>query len=191
MSSVKVGGNNLHPLQRLIVLNFAESEPQTINETAKVLGKSYKPTWSAFNSLEKKKIIQKVDVKKYQSREYPLFWLTAEGMIEAMLEGVDRVLLLEKARKIFPDERILHCFLEMVQQMNPLILGLAGSIVRSKGRLGFVEYMSVLISDATYETDEDTMNQLVSVLKRYPEEYAKTKDYIEKMIKQLNRLIND
>ena len=191
MSELNLKGSNLPPLQKLIVLHLAKSKPQTINETVTALSKSYKPTWLAFKSLEKKKLIRKTDVKNYRGREYPLFWLTDEGMIAAMLEGANQPFLLETTKTLFPDEKIVHCFLEVIQHMNPMMITLAGNVVKNKGTLDFVDFMKILVSDATFEIDVETMESIVSVLKKYPEEYEQAKMLIKMMIKQLNQLISE
>jgi len=191
MSKLNIKSDNLPPLQRLIVLHFAKSELQTINETVIALSKSYKPTWSAFNSLEKKKLIWKAGVKEYRGREYPFFWLTDEGIITAILEGAEQALLLDKSRKLFPDAKILHCFLEVIQHMNPMVIQLARNVVKNRGKLDFVGLMTILVSDATFESDVETMKKIVAVLKNYPEEYKQAKILIQQMIEQLSQLISD
>lgn len=64
-------GDVLPPLQKRIVLYLARSEPQTINETMKALNGSYKSFWVAFDSLDKKQMIKKIDTKFYRGQEYP------------------------------------------------------------------------------------------------------------------------
>jgi len=54
---------NLSPLQRRILLLFAEEGPQTINEVKEKLGASYKSILSSFKSLEKKGLIKIVPQK--------------------------------------------------------------------------------------------------------------------------------
>ncbi|TRZ52157.1 MAG: hypothetical protein D4S01_03400 [Dehalococcoidia bacterium] len=190
MSMLKIKGDKLPPLQRLIILHLAKSEPQTINETVKALSKSYKPTWSAFNSLQGKKLIGKVDVKEYRGRKYPLFWLTDEGIITAILEGAERSVLLEKGKMVFSDAKV-HCFLEVVEHMNPAVLYLARKVVKDKEELDFVDIMSLLVSDAMFETDVETMKKTFAGLKKYPEWYEQGKIVIEQMIEQLQQLISD
>jgi integrase len=158
----------------------------TINvETAK-----HARAWSAFNSLERKKLIWKADVKEYRNREYPLYWLTDEGIIIAMLEGIEPAFLLDQSKKFYPDAKLLHCFLEAIQHMNPKVIQLARNIVKNKGNIEFVDLMTILVSDATFE-DVETMQKIVAVLKNYPEEYAKAKILIENMIEKLRQLIYD
>ena len=153
--------------------------------------KSYKPTWSAFNSLEKKKLIWKASVKEYRNREYPLYWLTDEGIITAILDGADMALLLEESKRLFPDAKILHCFLEVIQHMNPMAIQLARNVVKNKGKLDFVALMTILVSDATFESDVETMKNIVAILKKYPKEYEQAKILIQQMINQLKQLISD
>ena len=191
MSKPKTKGDNLPSLQKAVVLHLAKNEPQTINETVTAIGKSYKPAWIAFNSLEKKKLIWKADVKEYRGREYPLFWLTAEGIIIAILEGANRILLLDESKRLFPEAKILHCFLELVEHMNPMVLQLGLNVVKKTGNMDFAGLMTILISDTTSENDAEQMKKLVTVLKNYPQEYEKAKILIEHMIEQLKQLISD
>lgn len=191
MSKRKNKSNSLHPLQRAIVLHLARNEPQTKNKTKKDLSKGYKSTWVAFNSLEKKNLIKIADIKEYRSRKFPRYWLTDEGIINAMLEGADKALLLEKSKEFFPDEKLLHCFLEVIQHMNPMIIQLASNVVRNKGSMDFADLMAILVSDANYEVDVEIMKKIVAVLKKYPEEYKQAKILIEQMIEKLSLLIND
>ena len=191
MSKLKVKGDNLPSLQRRIVLHLAENEPQTINETVTAISKSYKPTWVAFNSLENKKLIRKTDVKEYRGREYPRFWLTDEGMISAILEGADPAFLLEETAKLFPDAKIAHCFLEIIQHMDPMMITLARNTVKNKGTMDFMDLMTILVSDSTLEMDMETIRSLVNALKKYPEQYEQVKIFIQLMIEQLKKLIED
>ena len=108
-----------------------------------------------------------------------------------MLEGADKALLFEKSKKIHPDAKILHCFLEFIQHMNPMMLQLAGNIIKNKGMMDFADLMAILVSDVNYESDEEIMKKIVNVLKKYPEEYEKSKIVIQQMINKLNQLISD
>ena len=191
MSKPKKKGDNLPSLQLAIVLHLAKSKPQTINETVTSIEKSYKPTWVAFKSLEKKKLIWKTDAKEYRGRKYPRYWLTAKGIIISILEGADRVLILEESKRLFPDVQILHCFLELLEHLNPMVLRLGLNVVEKKGDMNFVGLMTILISDTTSENDDERMQKIVAVLKHYPEMYAQAKILIEHMIEQLKQLISD
>jgi len=51
--------------------------------------------------------------------------------------------------------------------------------------------MAILVSDASFEMDVDTMKNIVSVLKEYPEEYENAKILIQHMIDKLSQLITE
>ena len=191
MSKFKFKSDNLHPLQKLIVLNLAENEPRTINQTVRALSKSYKPAWIAFHSLEKKKLIRKTDVKRYRGREYPRFWLTDEGMIMAMLEGVNPAILLDETKKLFPDRKMVHCFLELVPYMNQIVLRLAYSSVKGGGKLEFKDMATIIISQAGIPMEVENLEKFVAVFRKYPEEYQKLRRLIQIVIDQLKRLKSD
>ena len=63
-------------------------------------------------------------------------------------------------------------------------------VVKKRGKMELIDLVSVIFSGFDYEYD-DTMKQLVSVLKRYPEEYEQAKLYVQTMIKRLDQLINE
>jgi|AGTN01.3.fsa_nt_gi hypothetical protein len=54
MSKVANDNINLPSLQRSIIRHLTEKEPQTINQASHELGKQYKATYYAFDSLMKK-----------------------------------------------------------------------------------------------------------------------------------------
>jgi hypothetical protein len=91
----------LPPLQKRIVLNLAHKGPQTINQTAKNLKSQYKATYIAFQSLENKKIIKNVGKKEYRNRNYPLYWLTDEGLILALIHNANPDILKENAVQLY------------------------------------------------------------------------------------------
>jgi hypothetical protein len=191
MSKYKMKGDNLPPLQKLIVLHLAESEPQTINQTAKSISKSYKPTWIAFNSLEKKKLIKKTDVKEYRRRKYDRYWLTDEGMIMAIMEGASSKKLLKQTKILYPESEIIHCFLEMMPFIEPEVTRMAYANVKGKGKFGFIEVATLFLSQAAKPMDIETAKELKTVLKAYPDQYNMLKMAVQTMIDQLTELISE
>ena len=188
MSKSKIS-SNLPSLQRLIVLHLADSAPQTINETVKAISKSYKPSWIAFGSLEKKKLVKKVDVKVYRGRDYPRYWLTDEGMFMALLEGASSEKLFEQTKILYPDSKVTHCFLEIMPFIRPEVLKIGYSLVKENRALGIGEVSTLLYSQSSNQMNVKTVKNLADTLKKYPEQYDKFKANIKATIKQLNELI--
>ncbi|MCW4023082.1 MAG: hypothetical protein NWF02_08005 [Candidatus Bathyarchaeota archaeon] len=191
MSKSTVKSGNLPSLQRAIVLNLAENEPQTINETVKALSKSYKATWIAFNSLETKSLIHKIDVKHYRGREYPRFWLTAEGIVMALMEGANFEGLLEHAKIRYPDAKTLHCFLEIMPYTKPELLKLGYSIIKGKKEVGMSELATLTFSKSANQMSVEDGKKFVATLEKYPEEYKEFKATIQSAIEQLSQLITE
>ena len=103
MSKPKTKSNNLPSLQKRMVLDLAETEPKTMNETAKAISKQYRPTWTAFKSLAKKNLIEKTSlIKKHRRQEYPRYWLTDKGIAMALLEGANPDKLLRQTKILYP-----------------------------------------------------------------------------------------
>jgi hypothetical protein len=184
-------GDNLPSLQKLIVLHLAGNEPQTMNETAKTISKHYKPTWVAFKSLEKKKLVRKAATKDYNGRKYPSYWLTDKGMIMALIEGTTSDKLLTQTKILYPEAKNIHCALEMIPNINPEVMKLIYSYAKAKGKLGFAEVATLSILQTTIPTRIETAKELKIILKKYPDQYNQLKKTTKEMIDQLNQLIND
>jgi hypothetical protein len=189
MSQPKVKGDNLPSLQKMIVLHLAENTPQTVNQTVTAISKSYKPTWLAFNSLKRKKLIVKANVLEYRGRKYPRYWLTDEGIIMALMEGANAKKLLERTKSLCPDAEITHCFLEIMPLFDPEVVKMAYSNVKGKGKLGPIEVVTLILSGAAMPMEIETGKKVAAILKKYPVQYALLKNAVELMIEQLKQLI--
>lgn len=188
MSTQKIKGNNVPPLQKRIILHLARNGAQTINETVKRLKGHYKSSWIAFNALEKKGLIKKIDLKIYRNREYPRFWLTQGGIFVALVEGGDTANLLQNTLKSYPNDKTLQCCLEL----SPL-LGLEGfkialSAIQDKGKLDDSDMMKIFLAHAQKEVSVKQFRKLIEILKRYPKEYYRTKKNLSQINKVLTKL---
>jgi hypothetical protein len=191
MSKIKIKGDNLPPLQRAIVHYFAKNEPKTINETVTALKKSYKPTWTAFESLQKKRMIIKTTSKSYRGQEYPRFWLTDKGIITALEDGAKTNIIDEIIQEIYPDAEVAHLFLEIVPFFDPEVIGIAKAYARGEENLDFAQVAQVILSGAVSGMEVEDAKKVSLILKKYPMHYFAFKMIIEQMIKQLKYLIED
>ncbi|NLE05044.1 MAG: hypothetical protein GX638_09625 [Crenarchaeota archaeon] len=191
MSTINLKSDNLPSLQKLIIIHLSKNSPQTINETVNALSKSYKPVWMAFNSLQKKKLIRKTQIKTYRNRDFSKYWLTDEGMILAMLEGANPEFLLQESKVLFPELKFVHCFLESVPKLEPFVLRVARSVVKDKGSLDFADVATIFMSQSTTQVSLESMKAFASTLKKYPNEYSQLKTIIQVVIAQLNQMISD
>jgi len=188
MSTQKIKGNILPPLQKRIILHLAKNGAQTINKTAKGLKGHYKSSWTAFNALEQKGLIKQTDLWIYRNREYPLFWLTQGGIFVALVEGADAANLLQRTLKSYPNDKTLQCCLEL----SPL-LGLEGfkialSAIKDKGKLDDSDMMKILFAHAQKEVSVKQFRKLIEILKRYPKTYYRTKKHLSQINKALTKL---
>jgi len=188
MSTQKIKGNILPPLQKRIILHLAKNGAQTINKTAKGLKGHYKSSWTAFNALEQKGLIKKTDLKIYRNREYPLFWLTQAGIFVALVEGADPANLLQRTLKTYPNDKTLQCCLEL----SPL-LGLEGFkiallAIQDKGKLDDSDKMRIILAHAQKDVSVKQFRKLIEILKRYPKERYRTKKYLSQISKDLTKL---
>ena len=75
--------------------------------------------------------------------------------------------------------------------MNPLMMTLVNNLIKNKGNLELIDLMMILVSDAVFEVDVKTMKSIISVLKKYPDEYEKMKILIQAIIEKLRQLMAD
>jgi hypothetical protein len=185
MSKHRKKGNSLHPLQKKIVLNLSKNGPQNIHETFKKMKTqsyepSYKPTNIAFHSLQEKGILTKVksDSDKYKGRRYPKFWLTEQGILTALNEGASPKDLLTQSRKVYPDNQILQCYLEMAPNLNPNIVTITLTALKNKGKLEPSDLGAIFATQMETDTTLDKFTNALETLKKYPKEHENFKKQI-------------
>jgi len=194
MSTHKKESRTLPPLQRRIVLYLAKANPQTINEIAANILSGSKSTWRAFNSLKAKGLIDEMDVKNYRGREYSYYWLTDEGVLTATIEGAPLDIILTKTQKIFPENRILQCFLEMAPIFNPDVIRIGYSAIKNKRKLQDIDLAKLLFVVMLTDIPLQLYTEVLKTLQKYPNEYELLKTKIEKIsfgIDQLKKVVWD
>jgi hypothetical protein len=188
MSKHKRQGNTLPPLQKKIVLHLAKTGPQTINQTVKKIKHSYKPSWTAFNSLEKKGIVRKGKTKEYRGNEYPLYWLTEEGVITALLEGASPIDLLTKTKEVYPNNQMLQYGLEMAPNLNLDIFRIFLTALKSKGTLSPVDLGTIFFTQMDTDTTFEKLVKALETMKKYPKEYKHFKEQISRIQENFSKL---
>ncbi len=188
------------PLQQRIILYLARTEPQTINETAKRISKDYKSSWTAFNKLSKKGLVKKVKKKYYRGNQYPYFWLTEVGILQAIDQGADPEHLLDQTCKIYPQNKNLQFFIqsvsvfgeEIADEFGGDILGNPDEVETSIIGLISTELMNLAIH--TLEIREpyrqEQMTRFKVLLNRYPELHAHLISQLEQYAEEFKRLAN-
>ena len=190
MSKQQNKGNSLPPLQKRIILHLAKSDAQTINEAKSGIKGHYKSTWTAFDTLEEKKLIKKTNVKIYRNREYPRYWLTQAGVFVALVEGANTRTLLERTIKTYPDDKTLQCILEI----SPLV-GLEGfrialSAIQDKGKLDDLDAARIILAGAQGDISIQQLKEFIRILRKYPKDYEKTKNQIGQVSTLLAKLVS-
>ena len=170
-------------LQKKIIIHLAENGPQTINETVSKIEHHYKPTWIAFQSLERKGLIKKVNVKLYRGREYPQFWLSEEGIVLAFIEGVFKNALFKKAKEIYPDNKNLHAFLDFASIFNSEVWEIAYYAIRRKGTLEPIDLATIIFTQMNSDVSIEKIKEGLVRLKKYPKVLESFKKYVESLVK--------
>ena len=185
----KEKSDNLHPLQKLVVLHLSKSGPQTINKTASDIKHHYKPSYIAFKTLEKKGIIRKAKITEVKGRKFPLYWLTEEGLILALTEGASSTNLLKKTKEIYPNNKVLQLGLEMAPHINVRTFKVALTALRTKGKLEPADLISIMITQMETDAPMKTFIQALETFRKYPKEYEQFKQDITQIRENFNKLI--
>lgn len=197
MPKQKMKHYKLPSLQKKVLLCLAKMAPQTINEIknnipqlepAYTFKSHYKPTWMAVKSLIRKNLIHQTTSKEYRARKYPRYWLTDEGVVAAVIEGVDPNDLLKKTRELYPDNQILLYFLEIAPKLNPEVFRIGYSAIKNKGKLEPIDLATIFFTQMQTETHTQAFKEAIKILKRYPKEHKSFKQQIEKLYENLNRI---
>ena len=174
MSKIKIKGNNLPPLQKRIILCLAEHGPQTINETTRNISSHYKPTWVAFDSLGRKELIHKVNVKIYRGREYPQFWLTLEGSLVALSNNLKLINAVKQTTfKFCKDNEIedLKLWYELIEGVGPET---ARKMIKvSKEGIIDLKYFPI---------DKTDTEKAIKILKKYPKYWKPIEDKLKEVL---------
>jgi hypothetical protein len=178
----------LPPLQKRIVIHLAETKPSTINETRKAMNGQYKSHWTAFNSLEEKNVIKKIDVKSYHGQEYPLFWLTPSGVLIALFEGVSHEVLLEKIVQIYPDDKSLQIILEFSPIFGLEVFKIGFLALQDKGELDMKDLMMMLTLVIQNDFNGVQSEDIIAGLKKHPIAYENAKKEAERFFESFKKL---
>jgi hypothetical protein len=186
---LKTKSDDSQSVEKLIILNLAENEPQTKRKTAKAISKYYKSTWDAFKSLEEKKLIKKATTITYNRNEYSGYWLTDEGILMALMEGANPQKMLKQTMSLYPKAKATHAFLEIASSFHPEIVKKVCSSVKGKGKIGLAEVILLHLTQPAIAMDAEPAKKITAVLRKYPDEYSKLKTAVQEMINRLNQLI--
>jgi hypothetical protein len=191
MSTQRGKGNLFPPLQKRIILYLAKHEPLTINEIDKGIRprnkSSYHATWHAFKSLEKKKLVQKTDVKTYRGREYDLYWLSSAGVFVALVEGADAHDLLQRTIKAYPNDRVLQYCLQIAPFTGTDGYRIALSAILSKGKLEPSD-LTMMLTQKGKALSLEQFKQFQEIQGKFPEQREKQKKHIKQLIELLEKM---
>ena len=193
MSKQEVKSNILPPLQKRIILHLAKNGAQTINETDKAvsgLKGHYKSSYTALKTLEEKKLVKQTEIKTYRTIEYPRYWLTQSGIFVALVEGADTQNLLAQTVKTYPDEKTLQGIVEISPLTGLEGLRIALSATQDKGKLDNSDMARMLLAGAQRDVSIQQFKVLIRILKKYPQDYERTKKRIGQVSTLLSKLMS-
>jgi len=171
MSKPFIEGYNLPPLQRKIILCLAEHGPQTINECVAKIKHHYKATWIAFQSLEKKGLIQKIDIKEYRGRQYPQFWLSFEGILLSISEKAPKEALRQNIEKYLTEPETKEAILltmDLADIVGEKFLRRAYSLFINEGK---IELLDLALAIRGIRLNKEQRLRIKKAFEKYPKCY--------------------
>ena len=178
----------LPPLQKRILLCLAESHPRSRYDTVKAIKGHYKSVWTAFDSLEEKGIILKVNFDEYRGRTHPMFWLTTAGVFIALIEGTSPKTLLKKTLEIYPENKLLQCIVEVSTILGTDMYKIGYLAVLSKGKLEKDDASAMLGAQIQKELSLEQIKDLISIMKKYPEQFGDFKEQTDHALENLKKV---
>ncbi|MEM3695667.1 MAG: hypothetical protein QXJ11_06890 [Candidatus Bathyarchaeia archaeon] len=137
----------------------------------------YKPTWIAFGSLQKKKLIQKVNSKKYRGREYSQYWLTEKGVIYALAKEMNPQKLLVHTENVYGKNSLMALLVKLAQALGPKAYRFCLNLMLDKGLTE--ESVSIALntsliyaSQLSGKNPQTLMKEILTVLKDFPQFYS-------------------
>ena len=138
--------------------------------------------------LKEKKIITKIDTKKYRGNEYPRFWLTTAGIFIALIENINPKALLTKTIEIYPENKVLQCTIEISNILGTEMYEIAYSAILNKQKLEQNDVSSMLATQMQKDLNTEQIKELLTMVKKYPEQFGNFEEQINKMIENLNQV---
>jgi hypothetical protein len=176
------------PLQREIFLHLASNDPKTIHETAKAINGHYKSCWNAFKKLENKKLIKPVSSKSHHGREFPRYWVTAEGAFIALCEGAKARKIIRRTLEFYPDRRDLQYLLEAVTILGKDAFDIAYWSFISKGKFEQSDLAIIMATQMQHKLSSDGVEQFSELLQRFPEQQQGFVDFFKEISDNVKNL---
>jgi len=171
MSKLFKEGYNLPPLQKKIILCLAEHGPQTINECVAKIKHHYKATWIAFQSLEKKGLIQKIRIKEYRGKQYPQFWLSFEGILLSISEKASEEALRQNIEKHLTEPETKEALLltmDFADVLGEKFLTRAYSLFINEGK---IEPQDLVLAMRGIRLNKEQRLRIKKAFEKYPKYY--------------------
>ena len=133
-------------------------------------------------------MIRKVSSKTHRGREYPQFWLTDDGVATAFIEGIPYSVLLEKSRQVYPNNLMIHYFLEIAPKLSPEIFNILYAAFQSKGKLEPIDVFAILLAQHRAGMSDKTFKEAIGILKKYPIESKKFTESLQTVTKNIRHI---
>ena len=166
MSNAK-GKQHILGKKQLSILRFlAEKGPHNINATNSELFSlsHYHATHTAFKALEQKGLIQKSDSKK--TGKSPLSWLTFEGIMLCLSEGI--MPKCEYIKTVLSDESEIEASMLMIDLVRILGSKFPKMMLQILGSKKKVEAADILYLYGQTKPTNGQLREMAKAIKKYP-----------------------
>ena len=177
----------LPPLQKQILLYLAVNHPQSRYSVSKGMKGYYKSVYDAIDDLLGKKIIVAVKEEEYRNRKHLEYWLTPAGVFIALVEGTNPKILLNRTVEVYPDQRGVQCMVELTNIIGTDMHKVGYQAILKKGKIDKIDLAQMLGGLALKETSLEEIGEIISIMKKYPEQFGNTQEYIDETIEKLKK----
>lgn len=139
--------------------------------------------------MEKGKVKQMGTVEARRTK-YPTYWLTEDGIFNALFEGANRATLLEKTRENYPKNKNLQCLIETSPYTGTEAYEMAHQALVTKRKLEQSDYDQIMSIQILKGLTPEKFNQLFTILrKRYPKIYRQVTEDLEQFGVNLQQIL--
>jgi hypothetical protein len=175
----------LPPLQRRILLFFAENAPMNKHATAKAMGEHTRSTWLSFKGLERMGLIKKIDQRESLGRERDCYWLTDAGVYLALIEGATPKKVLNRTKEVYPDYKLLHFIIEITPILSTAMHKIGYSVFVNKGgKPDEADKSAMLSAQLSKELSLEQIQELFAIMSKFPEQVGDMQAKITEMVEK-------
>ncbi len=106
-------------------------------------------------------------------------------MFLALIEGIKPKSLLTKTLEIYPEDRQLQCIIEVSTILGTEMFEIGYSAIVKKRKIEKNDVSTMLAAQLQKDLSLEQIGELISIMKKYPEQFGSFQDQIDQMLENL------